>query len=194
MPNGSANTLAIQPDGNLLFGGPVGRFINTDAATQNLSFSGSTITWLRGGTGPEVWRTTFEYSADHGASWTNVGPGTRINGGWQKNGIAIPANATIRARGFVGGGDSSSWFVESLLNLASLNPIILSNDGHFGMVSNNFGFNFTGYSNQTVVIEGSTDLLSWQPLQTNTLGTVPVYYGDPNWANFHQRFYRARLQ
>ena len=194
VPTGYANTLAIQPDGNLLFGGPLGRFINTDAATQNLSLSGSTITWLRGGTSPEVWRTAFEYSADHGVSWTNIGDGTRINGGWQKTGVVVPADVMIRARGFVGGGDSSSWFVESVLNLEPINPIILSADGHFGILSNRFGFNIMGQSGQVVVTEGSTDLLNWIPLQTNTLGPVPVYFNDLNWTNFHHRFYRARLQ
>jgi uncharacterized delta-60 repeat protein len=194
VPTGYANTMAIQPDGNLLFGGPLGRFINTDAATQSLSLSGSTITWLRGGTSPEVWRTTFEYSADHGSTWTNLGFGTRINGGWQETSGVVPADATIRARGFVGGGDSSSWFVESLLNLAPLNPVILTDDGHFGILSNIFGFNLTGQSGQIVVTEGSTDLTGWTPLQTNTLGPVPLYFRDPNWTNFPTRFYRARLQ
>jgi len=40
----------------------IGRLINTDPATQSLTSDGSSITWLRGGASPEVWRTTFEAS------------------------------------------------------------------------------------------------------------------------------------
>src|SRR5437899_3595979 len=69
---------------------------------------------MRGGTSPEVWRTTFEYSPD-GASWTNRG-GIRIPGGWQLAGLALPTSTTFRARGYtVGGRDNASgWFVETI--------------------------------------------------------------------------------
>ncbi len=40
----------------------IARLVNTGPATNDLSFDGSTITWLRGGTAPEVWRTAFDYS------------------------------------------------------------------------------------------------------------------------------------
>jgi uncharacterized repeat protein (TIGR03803 family) len=56
-----------------------------------------------------------------------------------------------------------------------------------------FAFNVTGYPNEKVVIEGTSDLSSpsWVPLQTNS---VPVSFVDPNWRNYNQRFYRARLE
>jgi hypothetical protein len=38
----------------------IGRLTNTDGALQNLSVNNTSVTWLRGGTGPEVWRLTFE--------------------------------------------------------------------------------------------------------------------------------------
>ena len=68
-------SLAVQADGKILVGGAfttlggqprnhIGRLNNTEPATQSLSYDGSTITWLRGGTSPEVWRTTFEHSTD----------------------------------------------------------------------------------------------------------------------------------
>ena len=64
-------SLAVQADGKILVGGDfttlggqprnyIGRLNNTEPATQSLSYDGSTITWLRGGTSPEVWRTTFD--------------------------------------------------------------------------------------------------------------------------------------
>jgi uncharacterized repeat protein (TIGR03803 family) len=59
--------------------------------------------------------------------------------------------------------------------------------------SNGFAFNVTGYPNEKVVIETSAELgsPSWVPLQTNS---VPVSFVDPNWRNYNQRFYRARLE
>jgi uncharacterized delta-60 repeat protein len=119
-------SLALQPDGKILVGGWIaslggqprsrlGRLNNTGPATQSLSCDGSTITWLRGGTSPEVWRTTFEQSTGT-TTWTSLGAGTRIPGGWQLTGVSVPAGATIRARGHVAGGrEGSGWFVESTL-------------------------------------------------------------------------------
>jgi hypothetical protein len=57
----------------------IGRLKNTEPATQSLSYDGTTITWLRGGTSPEVWRTTFDYSAD-GRIWMDLGAGSRTAG------------------------------------------------------------------------------------------------------------------
>jgi len=54
--------------GQMLSG--LGRLNATDPATQSLTSDSSTITWLRGGTSPEVWRTTFEHSLD-GSTWTD---------------------------------------------------------------------------------------------------------------------------
>ena len=113
---------AIQDDGRVLSGGyfpsytsrrNVLRWSNNEAATQSLAFDGSAILWLRGGSSPEVWRTSFDISTN-GSDWIAVGAGTRTNGGWKLAGLAAPASATIRARGWVSGGGSSSWVVETL--------------------------------------------------------------------------------
>ena len=123
--NYDVSSLAVQADGKILVGGyfsalsgqgrlGIGRLDNTGPATQLLSHDGSTITWLRGGTSPEVWRTTFEYSAD-GLNWTFLGAGIRIPGGWELAGLSIPPGTILRARGYVAGGDNSSgWFAETM--------------------------------------------------------------------------------
>ncbi len=130
-------SLAVQGDGKILVGGwfarlggqmraNLGRLNNTDPATQSLAFDGADITWLRGGTSPEVWRTSFEASAN-GNDWGSLGAGARIAGGWRLTGVSVPASTVaIRARGFIMGGanNSSSWFVQT--NLITSPPFILS--------------------------------------------------------------------
>ena len=119
-------SLAVQADGRILVGGEfsllagqprsrIGRLNNTDVATQSLNFSGSTITWLRGGASPLVWRTTFE-ATTNGMDWFGLGAGTPVPGGWQLSGISPPPGNTIRGRGYVSGGqyNTSGWFVETL--------------------------------------------------------------------------------
>lgn len=65
---------------------------------------------------------------------------------------------------------------------------------NFGFSSNHFGFDITGESNQVVVVEGSTNLVNWMALKTNTIGAGPLPFTDNASASFSKRFYRARLQ
>ncbi len=205
MVNGNVHSLAVQADGKILLGGlfstlggqsrnDIGRLNNTGPATQSLTFDGSTLTWTREGTSPEVWRTTFEYSPD-GASWTNLGGGIRIAGrpagqagGWQLTGLALPTNTALRARGYTVGGvfNGSGWFVETVLRPAlAISHVLYSTNSQFG-------FSAGGPAGQMVVIEASPDLRTWTPLQTNTLGAGPLSFSDLQAAVFPTRFYRLR--
>src|SRR5262249_24373619 len=153
----TVTSIAVQPDGKILLGGnflkvagqthfSLARLVNTDPAHQALRFDGSTITWLRSGACPEVWRAGFEMSTNS-SDWAALGAGERTPGGWRMTNVSAPTNATIRARGFVVGGycDNSSWFVEDTLDLASHPQImILTSDGDLGFRSNSFGFNLAG--------------------------------------------------
>ncbi len=196
----SVSSLALQSDGGMIVGGSfsslggqshtnLGRLINTPPATQSLSSDGTTVLWLRGGTSPEVWRTTFETSTD-GVNWTSLGAGTRTNGGWQLTGLSLSTNDLLRAQGFVGGGqyNGSGSILESLL--APLT--ILVNDGSFGFNANRFGFNLRGTTGTSFVWEATTNLVDWTALGTNLLGASPVYLSDPDTTNFPQRYYRLR--
>ena len=71
-------------------------------------------------------------------------------------------------------------------------PQIIVGDAKFGFSTNHFGFNFSGGIGQTVVIEGSINLVNWTPLFTNISGGNPVYFVDPASTNFALRYYRAR--
>ncbi|MBK9139928.1 MAG: immunoglobulin domain-containing protein [Verrucomicrobia bacterium] len=127
--NGAVQALALQKDGKVLVAGAfsqiggllsqgLDRLQNSAPATANLSYGAGKITWLRGGTQPEVWRTAFELSSD-GVTWTDLGAGTRIPGGWEAPLVVTNPGPTIRVRGFATGGlgGASGWHVESQLTL-----------------------------------------------------------------------------
>src|SRR5258706_14923428 len=58
----------------------------------------------------------------------------------------------------------------------------------------NFGFNITGPTNATIVIEVCTNLANpaWIPLTTNVLSNGTSYFSDAHWTNYPYGFYRAR--
>ena len=132
--NNFVYALAVQADGKTVLGGAfttlgglpcngLARFDPIEPATQSLTCDDSTVTWWRGGTSPEVWQTSFDYSAD-GLHWTSLGLGTRVSGlpagqtgGWELAGLSLPPAGTLRARGYVTGGqfNGSAGFVETML-------------------------------------------------------------------------------
>lgn len=197
----SVNSLALQSDGKILVGGVLGPLggqlrsaigrVNASApATQSLVYDGSTINWLRGGTGAEVWRVTFDWSID-GLVWNLLGDGTRIAGGWRRTGASIPAQATIRARGFASGGDSngSSCCVEDRIWYVGPLPLVVDR-GAVGL-SNVFAFDTVLSRNQPVVVEASSDFLNWVSVYTNAPTNGTFRFSDPIPSSNSLRFYRA---
>jgi hypothetical protein len=59
-------------------------------------------------------------------------------------------------------------------------------------VDGQFGFNVQGTMGQVFVIEVSPDLQTWTALQTNTLGSSPYAFTDPEPATQASRFMRIR--
>ncbi len=103
-------SVAVQADGKILLGGlftSVGGTarnlmarLNNDNAPQSLGAPDpGKVQWLRGGAAPEVEQVTFELSTNSGASWTPLGSGARIAGGWERSGLSLPASGSLRARG-----------------------------------------------------------------------------------------------
>jgi hypothetical protein len=72
-------------------------------------------------------------------------------------------------------------------------PLAITTGAAFGFANGVFGFNVTGPSGSNVVIQASTDLQTWIPLQTNLLGNGPLYFSDAQSPANVQRFYRAQL-
>ena len=73
---------------------------------------------------------------------------------------------------------------------------IQTSDPDFGAKAGQFGFNVTGTSPLSFVVEAASDLAQpvWSPVSTNTLTAGSVKFGDPRWADHPNRFYRIRPQ
>jgi uncharacterized delta-60 repeat protein len=202
--NAPVYALALQADGKILAGGGftllagqpcprIARLNNTLPAIQSLSYDGSAITWLRGNTSPEFWRTSFEGSTN-GVDWVVLGTGARIPGGWQLADVDFPPTATIRARGYISAGgfySGSAWLVESVSPQSR--PWIVTQNASLECSTNGFSFDFAGSAGSTVWVEGSTDLENWCPLQMYLLGSGPLRFTDPDTTNCPARFYRIQL-
>jgi uncharacterized delta-60 repeat protein len=199
--DGQVSALALQTDGSVVAGGSfanldgqprsqVGRLLPTDPAIDFLQFDGSTITWQRGGTSPEVSLPTFQTYID-GTGWVDLGAVQRITNGWQLTGLGLDPSALILAQSYVAGSGPSCWFVEQSLPLIPLSPPTILRDASFGFQTNQFGFNVSGTIGQSVTVEASTDLMNWTSLTNITLGSGPWFFSDPNASNFPARFYRA---
>jgi uncharacterized delta-60 repeat protein len=125
--NSQVTNVALQADGSILAGGVftsissvsrnrLARLVN-DPAAQTLNVpSAGRIEWLRGGSSPETAQVTFELSTDAALTWTPLGNGTRISGGWELTGLSLPVGSAIRARARIYGGynNASSGFVEAI--------------------------------------------------------------------------------
>ena len=129
-------TANLQADGKVILGGNfasvngrggagLDRFSNNIPGWQDLSVAQSpdgskqTVTWLRKGGTPELWRVWFEYSANPYSDapvWTPLGDATRTaqGDGWElevkqappaglPQGLPLNANGYLRARGYVTG-------------------------------------------------------------------------------------------
>src|SRR5665213_1772219 len=74
------------------------------------------------------------------------------------------------------------------------NPVILNNSASFGVQPGGFGFTISWATNASVVVVAATNLANpvWIPVSTNTLTGGTNYFSDPQWTNYHTRFYRLR--
>jgi streptogramin lyase len=76
--------------------------------------------------------------------------------------------------------------------LANGSPAILTDGPGFASSNLLFGFYVTAAPGQSVVMDVSTDLLTWIPSATNTVGAGVLAFSDPQSGSYPARFYRAR--
>ena len=189
----------IQADGKIVFlypgtinGGSTGywfaRVLN-DATTESLTAaSASRVQWLRGGAAPEAAYVTFDLSTDGGTTWSSLGYGSRISGGWEKTGLSLPGSGRIRARAqlFSGNHGESLGLVETV-QIYDFPPTLTS----VTMASNNAGpalakagdvvtLSFTAseaIQTPTVTLAGRAATMT-NPSGNNWTGTITVSAGD----------------
>lgn len=117
--DGDVYSVGMQQDGKIFFGGffentgttaspTIARFENSLPTDQLRRTSSARIEWLRGGSAPEASSVVFEQSTDSGVTWTTLGSGTRIPGGWELTGLSMPTNVRLRGSALIPGGRSSN--------------------------------------------------------------------------------------
>jgi uncharacterized delta-60 repeat protein len=113
----------LQGDGRVLIAGSFGLVngeqrdslarLENDPATGGLAVvAADRVEWRRGGSAPEVQAVDFALSTDGARTWTALGAGVRVAGGWALSGLALPAAGQVRARAQVYGGmfnSSGGW-------------------------------------------------------------------------------------
>ena len=101
--------------------------------------------------------------------------------------VILTNNATLRAKAFASG------FIDSV----AANATFLINPSQFTAVSLTNGvvhLFFAGIANQTYVLEASTNLVDWTPVQTNVAPAGVFEMIDPAASQFQYRFYRTEQQ
>jgi hypothetical protein len=107
------------------------------------------------------------YSSESGQFGSQQLPALPINLAWQ-----VTYGATAVTLSVVG---STATIITNATRLAN---------GHFQ-------FSLGGPNASSVIIQGSTNLLDWTSLQTNTPFTGPLLFDDPQAVGYPVRFYRA---
>lgn len=161
----------------------------TDPAVLPLSADASGPLWQPGGSAPEFVQVHFE-SSDDRLNWTPEGRAQRFADGWRL--LASPAKPYIRARGWVAGGfyGGSGWWVETMMTNHLFVPPgtwVLPNP------QQGFGFRIVAPPQSSVLIEATTNLVDWLPLEVRVVGEPgSVEFSDPSAILFPWRLYRVQ--
>ena len=161
-------------------------FLHSDGAfpRNTLLLDGSTLYGTTAGGGLSNYGTIFMIQTN-GANFTTLGNFSASLGTSCDSKFVLSSN-TLYGTAANGGANNGG----VVLGLTVLPQIM--NDGNFGIQSNGFGFDFTGISNQTAIIEFSVNLPqpTWLPLHTNILTGSPEYFSDPEFSQTGSGFYR----
>jgi uncharacterized delta-60 repeat protein len=179
--------LALQGDGAVLIAGlfetaagaarsRVARIENNAAVETLTAVTANQVRWLRGGTAPETHAVVFSVSGNNGVTWTELGSGQRIPGGWQFNGGAVPVNGLLRARARTSGGfgNGSGGWVEKIQTISL--PAVVTQPASDVMVTSvtlNGTVNARGVDRDVVFEYGTTTAYG-----STVAAAPPVVSGD----------------
>ena len=170
----------IELGGNIIFGNVVtGR---TKTATLTIANSGNAALTV----------TSISYPSGFAGAWSgSIAASNSTNVTVTFSPVAV---ATYGGTITVNSDKTSGTNTISVSGNGTILRLEAQDDASFGVVSNRFGFNVNWISGRVVVVDACTNLNNpvWTPLQTNTLGANPVYFGDSKWTNYIGRFYRIR--
>lgn len=197
--NGGILTSLIEPNGAVIVGGVItniagvsrmgiARLSSTDAAMDGIGFGGGGVTWVRGGTAPQLQNAKF-YQSTNGSDWIEAGEGVMTAYGWQLSPCALQNGAWVRAVGRPNGAaNGSGWYVESIAQVQA--PTIqftgLSVDG------GQFAVNVVTTNSSVFVVESSSNLMDWTAVSTNVPGAQPLLIREAFTPGRVKRFFRAR--
>jgi hypothetical protein len=121
------------------------------------------------------------------------GGGGGVNGGGGGGGSYIDSSAKTNLAEVSGIASPDDPANGEIIITAVIPPLAISTGAGVGFTNGVFGFDVSGPSGSNVIIQASTDLQTWIPLQTNLLGSGPLYFSDSQSTTNVQRFYRALL-
>ncbi|MBA4150509.1 MAG: immunoglobulin domain-containing protein [Verrucomicrobia bacterium] len=120
---------------------------------------------------------------------------------WRRNGTNLVGQTTSQLQWsnvqFAEAGDYTVAITNSVGNVTSAAASLTVNAWTISGASadfsgGQFGFTFSGAAGYLVIIEGSSNLEHWTPLHTNTFGSEPLAFSDPESSSSTNRFYRFR--
>jgi hypothetical protein len=123
----------------------------------------------------------------NGTSWSALGSGLN---NWATS-VAVAGNGLFVGGNFTSAGTSVCNFVAEAIVWPQ--PFIITGNGDFGFTGNQsqFGFDVAGGTGQKLIVQGSSSLSNWVPLQTNVLTAPLWHFNDPTAGGSHTRFYRV---
>jgi hypothetical protein len=135
-----------------------------------------------------------------GSSWSALGSGISGVGdglGPYVSALAVDGSGNLYIGGdfTIAGTNVSAYVAEAALAGAPVSTklAIITTNAAFGLAKGVFGFDLAGPAGSNVVIQASTNLQTWIPLQTNLLGSGLLHFSDAQSPANRQRFYRAQL-
>ena len=130
-----------------------------------------------------------------GADWVccTIGGQAQVNGtnpGSSTNALFYsPSGLAVDGKGAVFVADTDN----NIIRIGFPPPAILSSALPFGLNQGQFGFLLTGPTAQPVVVQASSDMMSWLPIWSNTFGPGQLFFADPVVTPPAPRFYRLCL-